>query len=79
MMNAEADESEVSSSFEPKVEVQSQCLDHGLNLVHLLLACAEAVGCKDTNLAHSMINQIWGSVGPWGYSFQRETVALRWH
>ncbi|KAA8527200.1 hypothetical protein F0562_008571 [Nyssa sinensis] len=37
----------------------------------LLLACAEAVGCRDTQLAHSILTQIWPSVSPWGDSLQR--------
>ncbi|XP_052208101.1 GRAS family protein RAD1-like [Diospyros lotus] len=46
-------------------------VDQGLHLVHLLLACAEAVGCRDTQLADSMLGQIWPSVSPWGDSLQR--------
>ncbi|XP_057795207.1 GRAS family protein RAD1-like [Salvia miltiorrhiza] len=46
-------------------------VDEGLQLVHLLLACAEAVGCRDAQLAHSILNQIWPCVNPWGDSLQR--------
>nr|GEV42070.1 hypothetical protein [Tanacetum cinerariifolium] len=34
-------------------------VDDGLQLVHLLLACAEAVGCRDTQLAETILSQIW--------------------
>ncbi|KAI9161258.1 hypothetical protein LWI28_015785 [Acer negundo] len=53
------------------VEEVSHGVDQGLHLVHLLLACAEAVGCRDTQLADSMLNQIWASANPWGDSLQR--------
>ncbi|KAI3466307.1 hypothetical protein Pfo_022970 [Paulownia fortunei] len=46
-------------------------VDQGLQLVHLLLACAEAVGCRDTQLADSILTQIWPCVSPWGDSLQR--------
>lgn len=46
-------------------------VDEGLQLVHLLLACAEAVGCRDAHLAHSILAQIWPCVNPWGDSLQR--------
>ncbi|XP_057487651.1 GRAS family protein RAD1-like [Actinidia eriantha] len=46
-------------------------VDQGLQLVHLLLACAEAVGCRDTQLADLMLTQIWPSISPWGDSLQR--------
>ncbi|KAM7269810.1 hypothetical protein ACFE04_025307 [Oxalis oulophora] len=46
-------------------------VDRGLHLVHLLLACAEAVGCHDTRLAESMLSQVWGSADPFGDSLQR--------
>ncbi|XP_073051598.1 GRAS family protein RAD1-like [Primulina eburnea] len=46
-------------------------VDQGLQLVHLLLACAEAVGCRDTQLAISILAQIWPCVNPWGDSLQR--------
>ncbi|XAR67256.1 hypothetical protein NMG60_11001944 [Bertholletia excelsa] len=46
-------------------------VDQGLHLVHSLLACAEAVGCRDTQLADSLLAQIWPWVSPWGDSLQR--------
>ncbi|CAN0901918.1 GRAS family protein RAD1 [Linum grandiflorum] len=49
----------------------AEIVDQGLHLVHLLLACAEAVGCRDTRLAESLLNQIWSAVNPWGDSLQR--------
>ncbi|XP_062115696.1 GRAS family protein RAD1-like [Humulus lupulus] len=55
----------------PSVEEASHGVDQGLHLVHMLLACAEAVGCRDTQLADSMLNQIWASVTPFGDSLQR--------
>ncbi|XVF78018.1 hypothetical protein PTKIN_Ptkin14bG0094400 [Pterospermum kingtungense] len=55
----------------PSVEEVSHGVDQGLHLVHLLLACAEAVGCRDLQLATSMLSQIWASATPWGDSLQR--------
>lgn len=55
----------------PSVEKVSHGVDQGLHLVHLLLACAEAVGCRDTQLAVSMLSQIWASATPRGDSLQR--------
>ncbi|KAJ0501057.1 putative transcription factor GRAS family [Helianthus annuus] len=46
-------------------------VDDGLQLVHLLLACAEAVGCRDTRLAESILSKIWCSANPLGDSLQR--------
>ncbi|XP_059282006.1 GRAS family protein RAD1-like [Lycium ferocissimum] len=46
-------------------------VDQGLQLVHLLLACAEAVGCRDTRLSDSLLAQIWPAVTPFGDSLQR--------
>ncbi|GJW72390.1 DELLA protein RGL1-like protein [Tanacetum coccineum] len=46
-------------------------VDDGLQLVHLLLACAEAVGCRDTQLAETILSQIWYSANPLGDSLQR--------
>lgn len=57
-----------------KLELESSChrpVDQGLHLVHLLLACAEAVGCRDAQIADSILSQIWPSVSPWGDSLQR--------
>lgn len=80
-MMTEGDESEMTGSFQdllvnvpdivPSVEEVSHGVDQGLHLVHSLLACAEAVGCRDTQLANSMLAQIWASVNPWGDSLQR--------
>lgn len=53
------------------LEETSQGVDQGLHLVHMLLACAEAVGCRDTPLADSMLTQMWSLVSPWGDSLQR--------
>ncbi|XP_062012104.1 GRAS family protein RAD1-like [Rosa rugosa] len=55
----------------PSVEEVSHGVDQGLHLVHMLLACAEAVGCRDTRLADSLLTQIWASVSPFGDSLQR--------
>ncbi|XVF33818.1 hypothetical protein REPUB_Repub18cG0003400 [Reevesia pubescens] len=78
-MMFEGDELEMSGSCEdfgvhemvPSIEEVSHGVDQGLHLVHLLLACAEAVGCRDTQLATSMLTQIWASATPWGDSLQR--------
>ncbi|KAK3221064.1 hypothetical protein Dsin_015034 [Dipteronia sinensis] len=53
------------------VEEVSHGVDQGLHLVHLLLACAEAVGCRDTQLADSMLSQNLASANPWGDSLKR--------
>ncbi|XVE74285.1 hypothetical protein DITRI_Ditri12bG0004800 [Diplodiscus trichospermus] len=79
MVNTEGDEFEMSGSCEefgvqemvPSVEEASHGVDQGLHLVHLLLACAEAVGCRDIQLATSMLNQIWAWATPLGDSLQR--------
>lgn len=82
-MMIEGDGFEMSGSFEdfgvldpemvPSVqeEVSHGDLNQGLHLVHLLLACAEAVGCRDTQLGDSILKQIWVSASPWGDSLQR--------
>ena len=78
-MMIEGDELEMSSSCEnfgvhemvPSVEEANHGVDQGLHLVHLLLACAEAVGCRDIQLATSILSQIWASATPWGDSLQR--------
>ncbi|KAE8680328.1 nuclear transcription factor Y subunit C-9-like isoform 1 [Hibiscus syriacus] len=75
----EGDELERSGSCEdlgahgivPSIEEASHGVDQGLHLVHLLLACAEAVGCRDLHLATSMLTQIWASANPLGDSLQR--------
>lgn len=60
------DPSLMIDDYDPKIGV-----DQGLELVHLLLACAEAVGCRDARLAHSILAQIWPRASPWGDSLQR--------
>ncbi|KAG8386648.1 hypothetical protein BUALT_Bualt03G0170500 [Buddleja alternifolia] len=77
-MVIEGDESEAFSPcdnlgfYSSGVEdVMTMGVDQGLQLVHLLLACAEAVGCRDTQLAISIVDQIWPCVSPWGDSLQR--------
>ncbi|XP_068653979.1 GRAS family protein RAD1-like [Aristolochia californica] len=77
----EADEVEMRGLVEelgvtPEQELTKEGITHevvhaGLHLVHLLLACAEAVGCRDTQLASSLLNQIWASTNPWGDPLQR--------
>ncbi|KAG9438993.1 hypothetical protein H6P81_019158 [Aristolochia fimbriata] len=77
----DADEMEMSGFVEElgvttEVELTKEGITHegvdaGLHLVHLLLACAEAVGCRDTQLASSMLNKIWASTNPWGDPLQR--------
>ncbi|CAA2974928.1 DELLA RGL1-like [Olea europaea subsp. europaea] len=54
--------------MEPSIK---DVVDQGLHLVQLLLACAEAVGCRDTQLADTILSQIWSCVSPWGDSLQR--------
>ncbi|KAH6795846.1 hypothetical protein C2S51_036832 [Perilla frutescens var. frutescens] len=46
-------------------------VDEGLELVHLLLGCAEAVGCRDAHMAQTILSEIWARVSPWGDSVQR--------
>lgn len=68
----EDDEFEAFGEMAPAVgEVISHGVDQGLHLVHMLLACAEAVGCRDTQLADSILAQIWSSATPFGDSLQR--------
>ncbi|KAJ8762661.1 hypothetical protein K2173_010682 [Erythroxylum novogranatense] len=55
----------------PGVKEVSHGVNQGLHLVHLLLACAEAVGCRDTQLTESILAHIWDSAHPWGDSLQR--------
>ncbi|XP_062170128.1 GRAS family protein RAD1-like [Alnus glutinosa] len=71
MMMMEEDELEMSHEMVPGVEEMSRGVDQGLHLVHMLLACAEAVGCRDTQLADSILAQIWASATPFGDSLQR--------
>ncbi|KAE8704258.1 nuclear transcription factor Y subunit C-9-like isoform 1 [Hibiscus syriacus] len=75
----EGDELERSDSCEdlgshgivPSIVEASHGVDQGLHLVHLLLACAEAVSCRDLHLATSMLTQICASATPLGDSLQR--------
>ncbi|XP_076945180.1 GRAS family protein RAD1-like [Bidens hawaiensis] len=63
-----------SDNDQDQVHSQDQLtvnVDDALQLVHLLLACAEAVGCRDTHLANSILSQIWCSANPFGDSLQR--------
>ena len=46
-------------------------VDCGLQLVHSLLACAEAVGCRAIRLADSMLGRLWRSANCYGDSLQR--------
>ncbi|XP_004516250.2 GRAS family protein RAD1-like [Cicer arietinum] len=46
-------------------------MNQGLDLVHTLLACAEAVGCRDTHQANLLLNKIWSLANPSGDSLQR--------
>ncbi|KAH6821022.1 hypothetical protein C2S53_017656 [Perilla frutescens var. hirtella] len=55
----------------PSPTPTTNVVDEGLELVHLLLACAEAVGCRDAHLARTILSQIWARVSPWGDSLQR--------
>ncbi|MED6225398.1 hypothetical protein PIB30_093305, partial [Stylosanthes scabra] len=53
------------------VEDPSRGIDRGLDLIHMLLACAEAVGCRDTQPAHFLLNRIWSVANPCGNSLER--------
>lgn len=57
--------------FVPCVEETSLGMDQGLDLVHMLLACAEAVSCRDTQQAELLLSRIWASATPSGDSLQR--------
>lgn len=52
-------------------EEASLGMDQGLDLVHMLLACAEAVGCRDTHQAELLLTRIWALASPSGDSLQR--------
>ncbi|KAJ1404689.1 hypothetical protein SESBI_26424 [Sesbania bispinosa] len=73
----EEEEVEMSGSFGaipelvPCAEEASLGMDQGLDLVHMLLACAEAVGCRDTQQAELLLNRIWALASPSGDSLQR--------
>ncbi|KAK7317479.1 hypothetical protein RJT34_01752 [Clitoria ternatea] len=57
-------------------------MDQGLDLVHMLLACAEAVGCRDTQQAELLLSRIWALASPSGDSLQRVSycfaTGLKW-
>ncbi|KAF9588334.1 hypothetical protein IFM89_008764 [Coptis chinensis] len=59
------------TSAEENYQAANGVVDQGLHLVHLLLACAEAVGCRDTKLASLMLDQVWALANPCGDSLQR--------
>ncbi|KAL2326092.1 hypothetical protein Fmac_025150 [Flemingia macrophylla] len=46
-------------------------VDQGLDLVHMLLACAEAVGCRDNHQTEFLLSRIWALASPLGDSLQR--------
>lgn len=46
-------------------------MDQGLDLVHMLLACAEAVACRDTKQADLLLKKISAFTSPSGDSLQR--------
>ncbi|KAG2396919.1 hypothetical protein LR48_Vigan118s002100 [Vigna angularis] len=46
-------------------------VEQGLELVHMLLACAEAVGCRDNHQTELLINRIWALASPSGDALQR--------
>ncbi|KAK1279433.1 DELLA protein GAI1 [Acorus gramineus] len=52
-------------------EIDQTALDRGLELVHALLACAEAIGCRDTRLASSLLDRIRARACPSGDPLQR--------
>ncbi|XP_061354890.1 GRAS family protein RAD1-like [Gastrolobium bilobum] len=57
--------------FVPCVEETSLGMDQGLHLVHMLLACAESVGCRDTQQTELLLSSIWALASPSGDSLQR--------
>ncbi|CAI8606974.1 unnamed protein product [Vicia faba] len=46
-------------------------MDQGLDLVHTLLACAEAVGCRDNHQANLLLSKLMSLANPSGDSLQR--------
>ncbi|KAJ8532672.1 hypothetical protein K7X08_012595 [Anisodus acutangulus] len=60
--------SEKGEDEEEKATIRQ--VEQGLQLVHLLLTCAEAVGCRYTRLSDSLLTQIWPPVTPFGDSLQ---------
>ncbi|KAJ7948973.1 DELLA protein [Quillaja saponaria] len=73
---------EIVPDMVPSAEEASQGMDQGLDLVHMLLGCAEAVGCRDTQLAGSLLSKIWALASPGGDSLQRVSycfaTGLKW-
>lgn len=69
------EEVEMSNSFDdaiiPSEKEANLGMNQGLDLVHMLLACAEAVGCRDTNQAKLLLSRIWSLANPSGDSLQR--------
>ncbi|KAI3753986.1 hypothetical protein L2E82_26063 [Cichorium intybus] len=61
----------MAATIDDQDQVSVNGVDDGLQLVHQLLACAEAVGCRDTQLADSILSKIWYSANPLGDSLQR--------
>ncbi|XP_020207048.1 DELLA protein RGL1 [Cajanus cajan] len=57
--------------FVPCAAQASLDVDQGLDLVHALLACAEAVGCRDNQQAEFLLSRVWGLASPQGDSLQR--------
>lgn len=70
-LGSPVEESDMGVMVLPGVSGAPHGVDQGLQLVHLLLACAEAVGCRDAQLATSVLSQIWASANPRGDSLQR--------
>ncbi|KAK7313897.1 hypothetical protein VNO77_39102 [Canavalia gladiata] len=76
-ISMEEEEAEMSGSFGtipelvPCVQEASLGMDQGLDLVHMLLACAEAVGCRDKQQAELLLSRIWALASPSGDSLQR--------
>ncbi|KAL8096568.1 GRAS family protein RAD1-like [Apium graveolens] len=71
MSNSCEDPGLIAEDTPDAVEEVCHGVDQGLHLVHLLLACAEAVGCRDIQHAQTTLSQIWSHVSPWGDSLQR--------
>ncbi|XP_027356823.1 DELLA protein RGL1-like [Abrus precatorius] len=73
----EEEEVEMNGSFGaipelvPCPQEPSLGMDQGLDLVHMLLACAEAVGCRDNQQAELLLSRIWALASPSGDSLQR--------
>ncbi|CAJ1978396.1 unnamed protein product [Sphenostylis stenocarpa] len=57
--------------FVPCAQEANLGVDQGLDLVHMLLACAEAVGCRDNQQAELLLSRIWALASPSGDALQR--------